>query len=93
RKEQRVSDTVFLRINPCVIKATGVLVTSEVSNKSGAIREPPSTMLDKIDLDVIYTRTDWKNSEVKARLNSAKLYEILVPKIVPINMILNIPNG
>ncbi len=39
-----------------------------------------------IDFQVLYTRTDWNDPEVYARLRDAELCEILVPDHVPIRL-------
>jgi hypothetical protein len=46
-----------------------------------------------IDFEVLFTRTDWKDPEVKARRMAAIKSEILIPTIVPINRILGFKNG
>lgn len=92
QQQDRIKEIVWLRIRPEVILISGVLMSSEVSNKSGVRPEPAADMLDKIDLQVIYTRTEWTDPAIKARLDLARKYEILVPDRVPLNYILN-PNG
>lgn len=87
RKEKRISDTVWIRVLCDIIKEDGVLATLEVSNKSGATRMLPSSALDKMDLEVIYTRTDWTDPAIKSRLKIARNYEILVPTSVPLRCI------
>lgn len=93
RKDGRIEKSVFLKINPEVLWADGVLMTAEVSNKSGVEARPVAEVLPEVDLKVIYTRTDWKDAAVKERLKAAKKYEILVPNRVWTQMILNMPNG
>lgn len=92
QQDGRISDIVWLRIDPSIIKRSGVKVTSDVSNKKGVVAEVPSVVVPTLDLEVIYTRTDWKDPAVNARLKTAEKYEILVPEIVPISYVLN-PNG
>jgi len=93
KQDGRIENSIFLKIDPKIIKLPGVLITDEVSNKTGCVRQPPATMLESIDWEVIYTRTDWKDEAVKERLKIAKKYEILVPDHIPTSMILNLPNG
>jgi hypothetical protein len=47
-------------------------------------------MIAKLDLEVIYTRTDWKDPKVQARLKAARLCEILVPGGIGPEMIRNL---
>jgi len=43
-----------------------------------------------IDFEILYTRTDWKNPAIKARLDQAEKYELLVPQVIPLTYIRNI---
>jgi hypothetical protein len=92
REDNRIRDSIFLRINPEIMRRAGVMITNQVSNKSGVVPQTPDEILGNLDLEVIYGRTDWKLPEIRERRNSAKLYEILIPDEIPIDMILNI-NG
>jgi hypothetical protein len=46
-----------------------------------------------IDFEVLYTRTNWSDPQVKQRLQAAEKYEILVPRSIPLELIRNLPNG
>ena len=93
RKDGRIEQSIFLKISPTVLTLPGVLITDGVSNKSSVVAEPAEKMIRKLDLKVIYTRTDWKDPEIQERLKAAKLCEILVPNHVPLGMLANLPNG
>ena len=93
REENRLESTKFLRIKPEVLKLPGVKITLEVSNKRGCVPLEPSVGLGQADLEVIYKWTDWRLKEVKNRLKVAKLYEILVPNSIPVELIRNLGNG
>lgn len=43
--------------------------------------------LEKMDFEVVYTRTNWADPEVQARRSVAKKYEVLVPGSIPLEMI------
>jgi hypothetical protein len=88
-KEGRITDAVWLRINPEVIRLPGVMITDEVANKSGVVPQPVVHALPKIDLEVIYTRMDWRIPAIKQRLDVVDKYEIIVPNIVPLRFIQN----
>ncbi|KMO10752.1 hypothetical protein SQ03_29165 [Methylobacterium platani JCM 14648] len=90
RNEGRVQNTVWLRIDPAIIKQAGVRITNGVSNRSDMVTMDPSTQIDTLDLEVIYQGTDWKDPEIKKRRIEAKKYEILVPDSVPLQFIRNI---
>jgi hypothetical protein len=93
RQDGRIVDSIFLEIQSSVLTLPGVMFTSDVSNKSGVT---PCTIEDAgpiIDFEVLCTRTDWTNPAIQQRLKQAEKYEVLVPKLIPLNLIRNIPSG
>ena len=48
---------------------------------------------DEIDFDVLYTWTDWKDPAIKQRLKAAKKCEVLVPELIPLDLIRDFSNG
>lgn len=93
RKEGRIGDTIFLQIHPDVLTWNGVLFTDDVANKAGVETHNIDEAREIIDFEVLYTRTNWSDPEIQARLKQAEKYEILVPKKIPLEMIRNLPNG
>lgn len=91
RQDGRIKDIVWLRIHPHIIKLPNVLITDAVSNKTG-VKPMLASDIHKLDLEVVYKRTNWGDPAVNARLKIAEKYEILVPNYVPLNYILN-PHG
>jgi hypothetical protein len=89
RQDGRIERSRFLRIDPDVLTLPGVMITDQVSNKSGAVPKPANDMIPSLDFKVMYTRTDWKDPQIKERRQRAKLYEILVPTRVPPAFILD----
>ncbi|HEY7809763.1 MAG TPA: DarT ssDNA thymidine ADP-ribosyltransferase family protein [Allosphingosinicella sp.] len=88
KNEGRISETVFLRVSPLVIKTPGTLASADVSNKSGVVTHPLEEALSNVlDLEVVYTNTDWKDPEIQERRKAAKKYEILVPKHIDLALI------
>jgi hypothetical protein len=87
KNDGRIIDVAYLQVRPEVIRHQGVMITSDVANKAGVEPGLPSEMLPKLDLPVIYTRTDWKRPEIKQRLQAAQKYEILVPQSIPLDLI------
>jgi hypothetical protein len=90
RQDGRIEKSRFLRVSPEVLTIPGVMITDQVSNKSGVIPEPANDMIPKLDFKVMYTRTDWKDPEIKERRQRAKLYEILIPTRVAPELIANL---
>jgi hypothetical protein len=93
KKESRITDPIWLKIAPSILLEEGTRFTNDVSNKSGVEILTPEVARDMIDFEVLFTRTDWKDPEVKARRMAAIKSEILIPTIVPINQILGFKNG
>jgi hypothetical protein len=75
----RKLDPVYLEIDPAVIKLAGVMITNAPSNQNGVQRIAAASALDGLDLEVLYKRTDWNDAAIKARLQTAEKYEILIP--------------
>ena len=93
RQDGRIENIFHLRIDPDVIKLPGVMITNDVSNKSGVLPQSASDMLDEIDLEVLYARTDWNDPAIQERLKAAEKCEVLIPDHVPFVCIGNLGNG
>lgn len=93
RNEKRIGETIFLQIHPDVLKFEGVKFTADVSNKSGVPILTIEEAKKIIDFEVLFTRTDWKDSVIQYRLQQAEKSEILIPNHIPLEFIRNIPNG
>lgn len=95
RHEGRIERTAWLYIDAAsVFSHEGVLYSYGVSNKSGMRIVPIEEAAKDIDFQVLYTRTDWHDPEVNARLCHAELCEILVPDHVPLKYFEKyFPNG
>jgi hypothetical protein len=87
-----IKQMVHLKVSPEIIRLPEVLLTDDVSNKGGVVTGKPADMLDKIDLDVLYTYMLWQG-EILERLKKAEKCEILVPKVVLPEYIIEWPNG
>jgi len=88
--EGRITNPLNLKINPEILLANDVRFADGVANASATILTPFKEAISSnlIDTGVIYEFTDWRNSEIRERLDKARKYEILVPSIVPVNMII-----
>jgi ssDNA thymidine ADP-ribosyltransferase, DarT len=93
RREGRIADSIFLSVHADVLQWEGVLFTSDVANKRGVQAYPIHEAAEMIDYEVLYTRTDWKNPDIRQRLLQAEKYEVLVPAPIPLEMIRNLPHG
>jgi hypothetical protein len=90
KKEGRIVTSRYLKIRPDVITQPGVLISDRVANRADALPKPAEEMVEKLDLEVIYTRTDWKDPQIKVRLKAAQLCELLIPKVIAVDLIKNL---
>ena len=93
KQESRITDPIWLKIDASILLEEGARFTNEVSNKTGVEILTPDTARDAIDFEVLFTRTDWKDPDIRARRLAALKSEILIPTVVPIDKILGFKNG
>ncbi|MGV3615757.1 MAG: DarT ssDNA thymidine ADP-ribosyltransferase family protein [Fimbriimonas sp.] len=93
REEGRIDRSIFLEIDPQILTIGGIMFSPGVSNKSGMTIHSLEKARELIDFEVLYTRTDWHDSEIQLRLRAAEKAELLVPHHVPLEYIRNLPNG
>lgn len=93
RQEGRIGDTIFLQIHADVLLWEDVKFTPDVANKAGVKTYSMDDARKMIDFEVLFTRTDWRNAGIQGRLQQAEKSEILVPKLIPLELIRNLPNG
>lgn len=62
-------------------------VTIGVANKAGTELLSVEEGLRLLDTEVLYSRTDWNDPSIQARLRLAEKCEVLVPKCIPKDMI------
>lgn len=93
RKDGRTPNPVWLKISINVLDVHGVRYTTDVSNKAGITLLSPEEARDAIDHEVMFTYMDWKDPEVSQRKRLAMKGEILIPKMVPFNLIIDQKNG
>lgn len=93
REDGRIKETIFLEISPEILRISGTVVTDVVSNSSDCKPLAIESGFEGLDLKIIYKKSDWTNATVKERLKIAKKYELLVPKQISTEFVLNLPNG
>ena len=87
----RIANVKYLEIRPEILRKEGVLYTADVSNKAGVELMTLDEAIElPLDFEVMFTRTDWRDPAVQARLRAVRKYEILVPDSVPLRYITNI---
>lgn len=92
RMAGRITCSRFIPIDSEVLFWDGVLFTNDVSNKSGVIPFGLERAKKMIDFEVLFTRMDWTNSQIRARRQKAEKSEILVPNHIPLKY-MKLPNG
>jgi hypothetical protein len=93
REAGRIEDSIFLQVHPSVIYREGVRYTSDVANKSCVVAHTLDNARTLIDFEVLYTRTNWSDSNIQRRLRDAEKCEFLIPDFIDISLIRNFPNG
>jgi hypothetical protein len=93
RKDGRIQNSIFLKIDPSVMYWDGVRFTADVSNKRGIEVHTMDEARKVIDFEVLCTRMNWSNPEVKKRLRRAEKCEILVPTEITLDLIRNLRDG
>lgn len=82
QQDGRLHQTSWISVAPDVLALPGVLIAPDNSVKNGVETIPASEIIDQLDLEILYQRTDWKNPAIQARLRAAERYEILVPDAI-----------
>lgn len=90
RQDGRILEPIYLQIHPGVVRCDGIRFSPDVSNKAGVPLLTLDEAAEQLDFEVIYRWTDWRDREIQKRLRRAAKYELLVPRNVPLEMILNI---
>lgn len=74
-------------IDPNVLMLPGVKIAFGIANANDTNILNISEAIDLLDFEVLYTRTDWRDTNIYARLKKVEKMEILVPNFVPLEMI------
>ncbi len=92
QKAGRLPDPRYLAIASDVLKRDGVRIALGVANATEVEILPLADALahGKVDVEVLYLRTDWKDPVVQQRLQIVKKWEILVPDHVPCDLIVRV---
>lgn len=84
----RLPNPRYLIISPEVLRMPGVQIALGVANANATEILPLADALDRLDIEVIYSRTNWSDPETQARLRAAEKMEVLVPNGVARDLIL-----
>ena len=84
---------IYLYIDRSILHEPGVAFAPDVANGVDLQTCSIEEARGRIDYDILYTRTNWKDPAIQAKRQAAERCEILVPDHVPMRFIQNFPNG
>ncbi|WP_263770058.1 DUF4433 domain-containing protein [Propionivibrio soli] len=93
KKDGRLPDPIWIKIDPSIILVDGVRFSIDVSNKAGVCTLVADKAKELIDFEVLFTHTDWRDPQIKVRRKAALKSEILVPRVVPMDKLLGFKDG
>ena len=86
-QEGRLPNPRYLAIKPEVLLVAGTKIAFGIANANAVEILDVEEALGRLDVEILYTRTNWKDPAMGARLRAAEKFEILVPHDVPRNLI------
>lgn len=86
-QDGRLPNPRYLAIKPEVLHIPGVMIAFGVANANDVEILPIADAVDRMDTEVLYTRTDWRDPAVNLRLKTAEKFEALIPNAVPRELI------
>ena len=89
-QDGRLPNAYYLGINPEVLEIEGTMIALGIANAINTELLLVRDAIPELDTEVIYSRTDWSDSKIQARLKAANKYEVLVPNMVPRKMIMGV---
>jgi len=87
KRDGRILESRFLRINPRIINMPGVLFCADVANKSGVKTLSLSEAVAQMDFDIVAPAHGRISPALYERKNRASRYEVLVPRKIPLSLI------
>jgi len=86
-QDGRLPNPRYLAIKPEVLLIPGTCLALGVANANDVEILPIAEGANRLDYEVLYTRTDWRDPAINQRLQTAEKFEILVPNGVPLEYI------
>ncbi len=86
-RDGRLKNARYLAISPKVLEIPDTKIAFGVANANNVEILPIEKALEKLDVEVIYTRTNWSDPAIQQRLAAAEKFEILIPNAVPRSLI------
>lgn len=86
-RDGRLKSARYLAVSPKVLKIPGTKIAFGIANANDVEILPIEEALESLDIEVLYTRTNWSDPAVQDRLRAAERLEILIPNAVPRDLI------
>jgi hypothetical protein len=86
-QDGRLPNPRYLAIKPEVLQIAGTRIAFGVANANNVEILPIADGVDRLDAEVLYTRTDWNDPAINLRLRAAEKFEVLIPNTVPRELI------
>lgn len=93
KKDGRITDPIWLKIDLSVLNDNGVRFTSDVANKAGIGLLENNAAKESIDLVALFNYLDFGVEGNRERKQAAEKSEILIPILITPNKILGFENG
>lgn len=88
RRDGRIIESRFLRIDPSIIHTPGILLCPDVANKSGVEMLGLAEAVGEMDFEIIApAHKQWLDPPLFERKKQACKYELLVPATIPLSLI------
>ena len=87
-QEGRILHPIWLKVDASVMLNPDVRFSIGVAYQDGVEIIDHEKAADQIDFDVLFTRTDWNDPEIQKRLQMGEKTEVLIPDIIPLDMII-----
>jgi len=87
RRDGRILESRFLRIDPSVIHTPGTLFCPDVGNKSGVEMMGLTEAVSEMDFEIIAPAHKWLDPSLFERKKRASKYELLVHGQIPLSLI------
>lgn len=82
-RDGRLPSPRYLGITTEVLRLPGVRLAFGIANANETRIMNLAEAIALMDLEVIYSRTDWGNPEINTRLRTAEKMELLIPHYIP----------
>ena len=87
-QDGRLPNPRYMVIQPEVLQVPGAKIALGIANANDVEILTLAGAVDRLDVEVLYTRTDWKDPAINLRLRAAEKFEVLIPDSVPRELIL-----